>query len=96
MFVDFLTARATHDLPAALTTLIDDVTRRATTIRDRGTVRLIECADAPLATLIARDRSLRTLCTLVGDRHLAVPVDKETQFRRALRALGHTVAPTGH
>jgi hypothetical protein len=90
-FVTFLTDRATHDLPAALTVLIDDVTTRATKIRDRGLVRLLECADAALATLIARDPKLRTLCTLVGDHHLAVPVEHETQFRHALRGLGHTV-----
>ncbi|WP_432836750.1 helicase-associated domain-containing protein [Dactylosporangium sp. CA-092794] len=88
---DFLKDRATHDLPEALTTLVTDVTARASKVRDRGVVRLIECADAPLATLIARDGKLRGLCTLVGDRHLAVPVEHETQFRRALRTLGHTV-----
>jgi hypothetical protein len=92
-FVAFLTDRSTHDLPATVTALIDDVTTRATKIRDRGFVRLIECADPPLATLIARDPKLRTLCTLVGDRHLAVPADHETQFRRALRTLGHIITP---
>ncbi|GAA2339284.1 helicase-associated domain-containing protein [Dactylosporangium salmoneum] len=95
-FVGFLTERATHDLPTTLTTLVNDVTARATSIRDRGVVRLIECADPPLATLIARDRKLRTLCTLVGDRHLAVPVEHESQFRNALRTLGHTLtSPAG-
>ncbi|HZN73871.1 MAG TPA: hypothetical protein VFC00_19565 [Micromonosporaceae bacterium] len=90
-FVTFLTDRATHDLPAAFTVLVDDVTTRTTKIRDHGLVRLVKCADAPLATLIARDPTLRTLCTLVGDRHLAVPVEHETHFRRALRALGYTL-----
>jgi hypothetical protein len=95
-FVTFLTDRATHDLPAALTVLVDDVTTRATKVRDRGLVRLVECADAPLATLIAREPKLRTLCTVVGDRHLAVPVEHETQFRRTLRTLGHTITtPAG-
>ncbi len=91
-FVTFLADRALHDLPAALAVLVDDVTTRATRISDRGLVRLVECADAPLATLVARDPKLRTLCTLVGDRHLAVPVEHETQFRRALHSLGHTIA----
>ncbi|WP_200215443.1 hypothetical protein [Micromonospora coerulea] len=91
-FVTFLADRATHDLPAAMTVLVDDVTTRAARVRDRGLVRLVECADVPLATLIARDPKLRTLCTLVGDRHLAVPVEHDKQFRRTLRALGHTIA----
>ena len=92
-FVTFLTDRATHDLPTALTVLVNDVTTRATKIRDRGLVRLLECADAPLATLIARDPKLRALFTLVGDHHLAVPVEHETQFRRTLHTLGHTITP---
>lgn len=90
-FVTFLADRATHDLPAALTVLVDDVSARATKIRDHGLVRLIECADAPLATLIARDPRLRTLCTLVGDHHLAVPLEHEERFRRTLRTLGYIV-----
>jgi hypothetical protein len=91
-FVTFLADRATHDLPAALTVLVDDVTARATKIRGRGLVRLIECADAPLATLITHDPKLRTLCSLVGDHHLAVPIEYEKQFRHALRGLGHIIA----
>jgi hypothetical protein len=95
-FVTFLTDRATHDLPATLTVLVDDVTARATKIRDHGLVRLIECADAPLATLIARDPKLRSLCSLVGDHHVAVPLEHEDKFRRALRTLGYVVtAATG-
>jgi hypothetical protein len=94
-FIAFLAARSSHDLPSTLTVLVDDVTARATKLRDRGLVRLVECADAPLAMLVARDPKLRALCTLVGDRHLAVPVEHEPQFRRALRTLGHTIAASG-
>jgi hypothetical protein len=95
-FVTFLTDRATHDLPATLIVLVDDVNTRATKIRDHGLVRLIECADAPLATLIARDPKIRSLCSLVGDHHLAVPLEHEEKFRRTVRTLGHIVtAATG-
>jgi len=93
-FITFLTDRTTHDLPEALTVLVNDVTTRATRVRDLGFVRLIECADAPLATLIARDPKIRRLCTLVGDRHLAVAAEHEPPFRRTLRTLGHTVTAT--
>ena len=95
-FVTFLTDRVTHDLPATLTVLVDDVITRATRLRDHGPVRLIECADAPLATLIARDPKLRSLCCLVGDHHLAVPLEHEKEFRSTLRTLAHIVtAATG-
>jgi hypothetical protein len=72
---------------AGLTTLAADVTGRVAKVRDRGVVRLIECANAPLAKLIANDP--RTHCALVGERHLAVPVEGEHDFRKALRRLGY-------
>ncbi|WP_344505262.1 helicase-associated domain-containing protein [Dactylosporangium maewongense] len=86
---EFLTARATHELPNPVTTLLADVEARAGRLRNLGVVRLVECADPALATLIAGDRRLRGLCQRVGDRLLAVAVDREPEFRKALRALGH-------
>ncbi|WP_432981266.1 helicase-associated domain-containing protein [Dactylosporangium sp. CA-233914] len=85
----FLTARAPHDLPNPVTTLFADVEARAGRLRNLGMVRLIECADPALATLIAGDRRLRGRCHRVGDRHLAVTIDREPEFRKALRALGY-------
>ena len=68
------------------------IAERAGRLTDLGQVRLIACADPALATLISHDRKLRPLCTLLGDRHLAVPADREPDFRRALTALGYAVA----
>jgi Helicase conserved C-terminal domain len=86
---EFLTARATHDLPNPVTTLLADVGTRAGRLRNLGVVRLVECADPALAALIANDRKLRGLCQRVGERHLAVAVDREPEFRKALRTLCH-------
>jgi hypothetical protein len=44
-----------------------------------------------LATLIANDRRLRTLCRLVGDRHLAISPEHGTAFRKGLRTLGYAL-----
>lgn len=85
----FLRERAAHELPATLLTLVDDVTAPAGRLRDAGLVRLVECADPALATLSAHDRRLRSLCMPAGGRHLAVPVEHEPDFRKALRALGY-------
>jgi len=52
---------------------------------------VIECADPATAALIARDRTLRSLCRPIGDRHLAVPPDQELRFRKALIARGYVV-----
>jgi hypothetical protein len=79
-----------------VTTLLADVAARATRLRDLGVVRLVECADPALAALIARDRRLRTLCRQVGDRHLAVTIEHEPGFRKALRTLGHNPPARRH
>lgn len=92
-FTGFLGDRAENELPGVLGALVDDVVRRTGQLTDLGHLRVIECADIALATLIARDRATRSLCRLVGDRHLAVPPDSEPKFRTALRKLGY-VMPT--
>lgn len=94
-FTAFLQARAAQpDLPGALLTLLDEVAERAGRLTDLGQVRLIACADPALATLISHDRALRSLCRLIGDQHLAVPVNRDADFRRALTTLGYAV-PVG-
>jgi hypothetical protein len=85
----FLTQRTEHELPSTLSTLIADVHRRAGQLTDLGHARVLECADPATAALIAHDRSLRPLCHLIGDKHLAVPHDQELKFRNALLKLGY-------
>ncbi len=92
-FVEFLSSRSAGELPAAVTTLITDVTDRASALRDAGMIRLIECADPALATLIARNRRLQRICRPLGDRYLAVEVGHEPAFRKALLALGYVLPP---
>jgi hypothetical protein len=89
----FLAARATHELPNPVTRLLADITARVGRLRNLGVVRLVECADPALATLIANDRRLHGMCQPVGARHLAVAIDREAEFRKALRTLGH-ILPT--
>ncbi len=90
-FTGFLVRRAEHELPGALEVLLAEVTRRAGELTDLGHARVIECADSALATLIARDRGTRSLCRLIGERHLIVPLDAELKFRAALRKLGYVM-----
>jgi len=65
---------------------------RTTRLQDKGVARLIECADAALANLIANDSRTRPYCLPAGDRWLAVPADAETRFRIALRKVGYSLA----
>jgi len=87
----FLDSRAGHELPNPVTTLLADVAARATRLHDLGVVRLVECADPALAALIANDRRLRRLSRRVGDRHIAVTIEQESEFRKALRTLGYVL-----
>ncbi|UNN04909.1 helicase-associated domain-containing protein [Rhodococcus opacus] len=87
----FLAQRTEHELPGSLTTLINDVTHRTTQLTDHGHAWVIECTDDALAALVTRDRALRRLCRPIGDRHLAVPLEHELKFRRALLKLGYVL-----
>ncbi|MGH4006787.1 MAG: helicase-associated domain-containing protein [Pseudonocardiaceae bacterium] len=90
-FSRFLASRSHTDLPSTVTTLIDDVAGRAGRLRDLGMAQLVECTDPALATLIANDRRLQTLCRPVGDRHLAIPPEHGIAFRKGLRTLGYAL-----
>jgi hypothetical protein len=90
---EFLAGESATPVPATLTRLLDDAGARTRVVRDEGVVRLISCADAATATLVARDRRAGRYCRLVGDRYLAVPLDQEAKFRTALAAVGYPLAP---
>ncbi len=89
----FLAERAVHGLPATVRTLLDDVESRTRQVRDLGMRRVVECANANVATLLARDRSLRPYCTRIGDRHLMLAAGGEVKVRTALRKLGYALGP---
>jgi hypothetical protein len=91
VFSRFLGDRSHTELPSTATTLIDDIARRGSRLRDLGIAQLVECADPALATLIANDRRFRTLCRAVGDRYIAIPPEHGTAFRKGLRTLGYAL-----
>lgn len=89
----FLADRAIHGLPQTVRTVLDDVEARLGRVRDLGLRRVVECADAQTATLLSGDRTLRGLCTRVGERHLLIdPVDG-AKARSALLRLGYPPSP---
>jgi hypothetical protein len=85
----FLAAREEQELPDTVERFIRDAQSRARALKDRGTARLIECADAATAELIATNATLKKYCQRAGDKALVVPEDTEKQFRQALLALGY-------
>jgi hypothetical protein len=90
----FLEERAVHTVPTTVRRLLTDVEARTGQVRDLGTRRVLECADASIATLLAQDRSMRGLCTRLGERHLILDPAGEQKARTALRKLGYPMGPT--
>nr|WP_237702821.1 MULTISPECIES: helicase-associated domain-containing protein [Protofrankia] len=87
----FLDDHAEHAVPATVTRLFEDAVARAGQLRDLGLARVVECADPAMAALITADRKLRRFCRPVGERHIAVPVQHEADFRTVLRKLGYVI-----
>ena len=90
-FQDFLVQASAHELPETVKHFFKDCLSRTESLQDQGLARLIECADATLAALIAHDSRTKKYCQLTGDRCLVVPLDDETRFRNGLRKLGYTL-----
>lgn len=88
---EFLTANGQAPLPDLVEQLFQDIERRASAVRDLGAARLIECADAATAALIASDSVLKKHCSRAGDSTIVVPVASVRAFQRGLRRLGYAI-----
>jgi hypothetical protein len=91
----FLAARSSAPLPQTVQVFLDDLRRRAGQLRDLGTARLVECADAALAQALAAEPQLRPHCRLAGERWLVFRAEDEAAVRKALRRLGHVLPRQG-
>jgi len=85
----FLRARSSSEIPDSVQIFFREAADRASRLTDLGAARLIEAQDEMLAQLIANDSSLRAMCLLAGERHIVVPEENESAFRRALHRLGY-------
>ena len=90
--VDFLRAKSENDLPGNVAIFFQEAAERTLSLVARGPALLIEAQDEVLAQLIAHDSRTRSLCMVAGERHLVVPADAESTFRRALHELGYGVS----
>ena len=90
-FQVFLKKASAEAFPKTVEQFFEDCLSRSESLQDKGIARLIECADATLATLIAHDSRTKKYCQLAGEKHLVVPIDQETRFRNGLRKLGYSL-----
>ena len=88
---EFLRARSAEPLPQTVEQFLADVESRTTSLKDKGTGRIIECSDSALAILIANDSRTKKFCFLAGESRLIVPTASVTKFRNALQKLGYTL-----
>ena len=88
---DFLQARSAEPIPATVATLLADLKDRAGRLRNKGTVHMIECADAETARLLILDSKLKSLCLLAGERNLVFREADESAVRARLRKLGYVL-----
>lgn len=96
----FLAANSSEALPQPVVQFLTDLHQRASSLQDLGTARLIRCADASLAMLIANDSRTKAYCFLADQPkaitagqpcYLVVPLESETKFRSALKKLGYSL-----
>ncbi len=90
----FLVENGQGPLPQPVQVLMADLSEQSGRLRDLGTVRLIECADAETAQLLAADRPLAKLCQRAGDRSLVFRAEDESALRARLRKLGYVLPPS--
>ncbi|MEM9092573.1 MAG: hypothetical protein AAGC93_28055 [Cyanobacteria bacterium P01_F01_bin.53] len=90
-FQGFLNKASAEAFPKTVEQFFEDCLSRSESLQDQGIARLIECADATLATLIAHDSRTKKYCQLAGKKHLVVLLDQETRFRNGLRKLGYSL-----
>jgi Helicase conserved C-terminal domain len=87
--VEFLEQHSAEPVPQTVEALLGDLGNRATRLRDKGTVRMIECSDAETARLILADPRLKTLCLAAGARNVVFRAADEPKVRSQLRKLGY-------
>jgi hypothetical protein len=91
---EFLEQHSAESIPQTVQTLLGDLKGGATRLRDKGTVRMIECADTETARLLLADPKLKTLCLPAGKRNLVFRTSDEPKVRAQLRKLGYFM-PSG-
>ncbi len=86
----FLADHVAEPLPQAVEKFLDDCEERTRCLKLAGSGQIVECADAALAARISADSRTGKHCMPAGERHLVVPADSVSSFRRALRKVGYS------
>jgi len=83
-----LVRRHGASLPKAVEAFLKDCHHRSKSLKRAGSARLLRCRDAATAEAVASDPRTSPYCHRAGATLIAVPLESEASFYRALRAVG--------
>jgi hypothetical protein len=78
-------------IPANVAVFLDDIERKAGSIRAVEKALLIDCGDAATAAAIGADAATRSLCLRAGENHVAVAERNGRAFKTAMKKLGYVL-----
>ncbi len=87
-FYDFLEQRCEEKLPEAVDDFFAQLQHQSSAFSDAGMAQIIR-SSSRLIKMITSDTTTRKLCLPVDNRTVIVPVNKEKEFRKALKKLGY-------
>ena len=82
---------AENELPANVGVFLDDIERRAVSIRSMEKAWLVDCGEAATAAAIAADAGAGKVCVRAGETCVAVKEKNERAFRSALKKAGYVL-----
>ncbi len=88
-----LERNSNEPLPESVQEFLNMASEKASSLRDLGEAKLIECASSHLAALISNDPLTKKYCQLVGSRALVVLAIHEGKFRKSLHQIGYALPP---
>lgn len=86
---EFLESREDQLLPETVEGFMLDTEKRAKSLTDKGTARIIECETAKIADEIAANPHTKKFCQRVGKKSLAIFAADEKKFREIVRKIGY-------
>ena len=90
---EFLQANDDQPLPETVESFIATSKKQGRALKVAGVVLLIECSDEKTARALAAHECTKNLCQLAGTKDLLVHVERENEFRKALKIIGYGMPP---
>jgi hypothetical protein len=87
----YLAAKSETALPQTVTVLFQEMTEKLARLVQMENAHLIEVSDPQTRQILVSESRLAKYCLPAGERHIAVPAQSLSAFRRALHELGYAL-----